>query len=69
MAEALKRRYGKGEKSKPFPDLLLVDGGKGQINIAVSIIKELKVNERLEIIGIALLSPGKPCSPGGARVN
>ncbi len=53
MAEALKRRYGKGEESKPFPDILMVDGGKGQLNIAVSIIKELKVNKDLEIIGIA----------------
>ncbi len=53
MAEALKRRYGKGEQSKPFPDLLLVDGGKGQLNIALSVIKELKVKEGFEIIGIA----------------
>ncbi len=53
MAEALKRRYGKGEKSDPFPDLLMVDGGKGQLNIALSVVRELGIGGAFEIIGIA----------------
>ncbi len=53
MAEILKRRFGKGEKSKPYPDLLMVDGGKGQLNIAVSVTRELGLDEYFEIIGIA----------------
>ena len=53
MAEVLKRRYGKGEKSKPYPDILMVDGGKGQLNIAVSIIKSLKLEQNIKIISIA----------------
>jgi len=53
MYEVLKRRYGKGERSRPFPDLLMVDGGKGQINIAVSVLKELNIEADFEIIGIA----------------
>jgi len=53
MAEILTRRYGKGEKSKPYPDLLIVDGGKGHLNIAVSIIKKFKLEKNFEIIGIA----------------
>jgi len=53
MAEILTRRYGKGEKSKPYPDLLVVDGGKGHLNIAVSIIKKFKLEKNFEIIGIA----------------
>ncbi|MBW2569029.1 MAG: excinuclease ABC subunit UvrC [Deltaproteobacteria bacterium] len=53
MAEVLKRRYNKGDKSKPYPDLLMVDGGKGQINIAMSVIKGLKLDSCFEIIGIA----------------
>ncbi|MCP4347483.1 MAG: excinuclease ABC subunit UvrC [Desulfobacterales bacterium] len=53
MEEALKRRYGKGEKSEPFPDLLMVDGGRGQLNIAVSVIKQLELAGHFEIIGIA----------------
>ena len=53
MDEVLRRRYGKGEKSKPYPDLLVVDGGKGQLNIAVSVVKDLKIERKFDIIGIA----------------
>lgn len=56
MLEVLKRRYGKkGKDLYPdlLPDLLMVDGGKGQLNIAVSVIEELGLEEKFEIIGIA----------------
>ncbi|MDM8543218.1 excinuclease ABC subunit UvrC [Desulfococcaceae bacterium HSG9] len=56
MAEVLQRRYGKGpkaKKSEPFPDLLMVDGGKGQLNIAVAIIRELGLGGAFNLIGIA----------------
>ena len=52
MAEVLTRRYRKEEK-EPFPDLLIVDGGRGQLNIALSVIKELKLEGKFEIISIA----------------
>jgi excinuclease ABC subunit C len=53
MAEVLKRRYGKGEKSEPYPDMLMVDGGKGQLNVAVAVIKSLKIEQKIQIISIA----------------
>jgi excinuclease ABC subunit C len=53
MAEVLKRRYGKGEASLPLADLIMVDGGKGQLNIALSILKELDLAGEMEVIGIA----------------
>jgi excinuclease ABC subunit C len=53
MAEVLKRRFGKGEASKPYPDLLMVDGGKGQLNIALAVTRELNMTEKFDIIGIA----------------
>jgi excinuclease ABC subunit C len=53
MAEILKRRYGKGEASKPYPDLLMVDGGKGQLNIARSILREMGLADEFSVIGIA----------------
>lgn len=53
MAEVLRRRYCKGEMSKPFPDLLIVDGGKGQLNIAGSVLEDLGLEREFEIIGIA----------------
>ncbi len=53
MAEVLKRRYGKGKKSKPYPDMLMVDGGKGQLNVAVAVIKSLRLEPNFQIISIA----------------
>jgi excinuclease ABC subunit C len=53
MSEVLKRRFGKGDDAKPYPNLLMVDGGKGQLNIAVAVMKELKLMGEFEIIGIA----------------
>ncbi|HIJ56879.1 MAG TPA: excinuclease ABC subunit UvrC [Deltaproteobacteria bacterium] len=53
MAEVMKRRYGKGEESKPYPDLLMVDGGKGQLNIAVFILNELGLSGIFDVVGIA----------------
>jgi excinuclease ABC subunit C len=53
MEEVLKRRFNKGEASKPYPDLLVVDGGKGQLNIALAVTRELNLTEKFDIIGIA----------------
>jgi excinuclease ABC subunit C len=53
MKEVLERRLGKGDASKPYPDLLMVDGGKGQLNIALAVIKELNLAGEFELIGIA----------------
>ncbi len=53
MHEVLTRRYGKDEKSRPFPDLLVVDGGKGQLNIALQIVDELGLAGAFAMIGLA----------------
>ena len=56
MSEVLKRRLGKSgsqRKPQPFPDLLMVDGGRGQLNIALAVIKELSLEGQFEIIAIA----------------
>ncbi len=53
MAEVLKRRFGRGEASKPYPDLLMVDGGKGQLNIALAVMAELGISDRFEAAAIA----------------
>ncbi len=54
MQEALKRRYGKkGERADTLPDLLMVDGGKGQLNIAVSVLKDLGLAGKFYVIGIS----------------
>jgi excinuclease ABC subunit C len=53
MSEVLGRRYGSSEGRDPLPDLLVVDGGKGQLNIASDIINKLGLNNSFGIIGIA----------------
>ena len=42
MAEVLRRRYGKVlEEGSPVPDLVLLDGGRGQLNVGVHVLEEL----------------------------
>jgi len=53
MSEVLLRRYSKSNKEQKWPDLLIVDGGKGQLNIAISILKQLNIENCFEVIGIA----------------
>jgi len=56
MAEVLNRRLknlNAQQSPEPFPDLLMVDGGKGQLNIALAVIKELALEGQFQIIAIA----------------
>jgi len=53
MAEVLYRRYGKDKTSESYPDILMVDGGKGQLNIAVSVLTSLKLEKKIQLISIA----------------
>jgi excinuclease ABC subunit C len=52
MYEVLKRRYGKTPEGDPAPDLLVVDGGKGQLNVALAVLSELGL-DGLSAIGLA----------------
>lgn len=53
MAEVLGRRYGKDEADTIWPDLVMVDGGRGQLNIATAILKDLGLEERFDVVAIA----------------
>lgn len=53
MSEVLMRRFGKNEESKPYPDLILIDGGKGHLGIVHTVLKELKIHDNIQLIGIA----------------
>lgn len=44
MAEVVRRRYGRLQKEgKPFPDLIVIDGGKGQLAAASGELKRLGI--------------------------
>ncbi len=54
MRETIKRRYTRVvNENLQLPDLIVVDGGKGQLSAAYSIIKELGIDHRVSIIGLA----------------
>ncbi len=53
MHEILTRRLEKGVREDQLPDLLILDGGKGQLNIALDIITRLGLLERLDLAAIA----------------
>jgi excinuclease ABC subunit C len=48
MHEVLSRRFAHSEN---LPDLVVVDGGKGQLNVALSVLKDLRI--KLDVIGLA----------------
>lgn len=50
--EILKRRYQKAITSNNLPDLILIDGGKGQLNVAYKILKELDIPE-VDLVAVA----------------
>ena len=53
MAEVVKRRYSRSlRESKPLPDLILVDGGKGQLGMACAELKKLGIG-KVPVIGLA----------------
>ncbi len=55
MAEVLRRRFAreKGDGHPALPDLLLVDGGRGQVNVARAVLDDLGLAEVIELAGIA----------------
>ncbi len=53
MNHIISRRFNFSEKWKEdFPNLIIVDGGKGQLNIVEKLLKEKKINS-IDVIGIA----------------
>jgi excinuclease ABC subunit C len=54
MREAIFRRYKRLlHEQHPLPQLLIVDGGKGQLSAAVDALKALKIYGQLPVVGIA----------------
>lgn len=54
MKEVVFRRYRRlMEEKEDFPDLIVIDGGKGQLSASVEALKELGIYGQIPIIGIA----------------
>ena len=54
MHEVVYRRYSRLlEEGAPMPQLILIDGGRGQLNFACKALEELGLTGKIKIIGIA----------------
>lgn len=54
MREVVSRRYGRvNEENGPWPDLVVIDGGKGQLSSAVTALKAVDVYGRFPVVGLA----------------
>jgi excinuclease ABC subunit C len=62
MAEVVRRRYTKAKEEGVLPDLILIDGGKGQLNAALDVLIELGIHGgeggSPDIIGLAKARSG-----------
>lgn len=65
MTEVLNRRFKRVKAGEgQYPDILLIDGGKGQINVATEVFEELQI-DGIVILGIA---KGPDRKPGRERI-
>lgn len=52
MREVLTRRYKRAKEENNLPNLIVIDGGKGHLNVAISILEELDIAV-CDVIGVA----------------
>ena len=53
LYEVLKRRLSRGIVDKNLPDMILMDGGKGQLGVLSAVLKEFQLVDRIGAVGIA----------------
>ena len=58
LQETLERRFKRlqnldGESFKEMPDLIVIDGGKGQLSSTYEILKEFRLEDKIEMISLA----------------
>jgi excinuclease ABC subunit C len=64
MAEVIRRRFTDGRDSQVLPDLLVVDGGKAQLNQTLAILEGLQLEETVPVVALAKKQrPGSQVEP------
>jgi len=53
MYQVLQRRFAQSQSQMPHPDLVVVDGGKGQLGMAVAVLNDLGIDRRFTVVGLA----------------
>ena len=71
MREVLTRRFARAQKEDPerrggqWPDLILIDGGKGQLNVGLEVFAELGIED----VVIAAISKGPDRNAGREKIH
>ena len=66
MKEVINRRYSRiVDEGTSLPQLIVIDGGRGQVNAAYEALEELGLEKKIRLVGIAkrleeLITPGDP---------
>ncbi|MDR0757294.1 MAG: excinuclease ABC subunit UvrC [Tannerella sp.] len=54
MEEVVTRRYKRlVEENAPLPQLIVIDGGKGQLNVATDALRKLNLLDKITVVGLA----------------
>jgi excinuclease ABC subunit C len=53
MYQVLARRFSKTQEEMAWPDLLVVDGGKGQLGMALAVLEDLGIDQSFALAGLA----------------
>ena len=71
MKEVLTRRYKRTLSGEmPLPNLILIDGGKGQVNVAHQVLVDLGIPlERIDLIGLAKGRSERRRVGGGSKLK
>ncbi len=65
MYEVLHRRYARAKEDGDYPDLLVVDGGKGQLNVALQVLRDLDIGD---VDAVALAKTRVERAPRAAEI-
>ena len=49
----LSRRLKRAQRENEYPDLWVIDGGKGQLNVALAVLKEFDLADQIDAIWLA----------------
>jgi excinuclease ABC subunit C len=53
LTEVLRRRLQRGLEEQNLPQMILIDGGKGQLGVLSAVLEELQLQEQIGAVGIA----------------
>jgi excinuclease ABC subunit C len=53
MYEVLRRRLERATREKEYPDLWVIDGGKGQLNVALEVLREFNLRDQIDCVSLA----------------